>query len=435
MSRTIGLDPNSAPIMKPNLQPCHANFGTRVADGPFPDAHRIAANCSNAGVLDAGWFETLTHIGFSVMSLRAQNNHLPTPTSSSQYRRMQNMEGKAIRERIDHVPRLSIGLYPTPFHQLKNLSKSRNVNIFMKREDLAGPSAFSGSKIRLSEFILGQAVEEGCTHVITHGAHLTNSGLQFATAAAVAGMTPILYLTRDLAHHGPIDEYRGNLQIMDAETHFLNTSNERKAELEAEGHRAIIVPAGGAHPFAFIAHALTFLDMIEKAEEEGIQLDYIYHTAGTGTALPGLIAARLLTGYPVKVRSITVNLYKEGSFMSPFVIAERVRDVLSRLRVSPPAEDIIRAEIDVDNGFIGGDYGVPTSESIDAIRELAKSEGIFVGPVYTGKGLAGLLHHTKQGKVPAGPNVAFIHTGDTANLFEVSTVVGTVTEDAKEAEL
>ncbi|KAF4986054.1 hypothetical protein FDECE_16149 [Fusarium decemcellulare] len=390
------------------------------------------------------------------MAFPAPNHHLPTTTSSSQHLMMQPMEAKAIRDRIDQLPRLSVGLYPTPFHHLKNLSKSCDVNIFMKREDLAGPSALSGSKIRLSEFILGQAAKEGCTHIITHGAHLTNSGLQFATAAAVAGMAPILYLTRDLAHHGPIDEYRGNLllsKIMDAETHFLNTSNgglwmvnegkkiittameKRKVELEAEGHRAIIVPAGGAHPLAFIAHALTFLEMIEKAKEEGIQLDYIYHTAGTGTALLGLIAARLLTGYPVKVRSIAVNLYEEGYFMSPSVIVERVRDILSRLQVSPPTEDIIRAEIDVDNGFIGEDYGVPTSESIDAIRELAKSEGIFVGPVYTGKGLAGLLHHIKQGKVPAGSNVAFIHTGDMANLFEVSTVVGSVTGDVKDAEL
>ncbi|GAA0594570.1 hypothetical protein GCM10010174_07180 [Kutzneria viridogrisea] len=105
---------------------------------------------------------------------------------------------------IDKLPRRRVGFYPTPFHALPNLSAAYGINLFMKREDLAGPSAISGSKTRLAEFILGRAVEEGVTHLITQGAYLTNSGLQFAAACLSARITPILVLTRNVPRHGEL---------------------------------------------------------------------------------------------------------------------------------------------------------------------------------------------------------------------------------------
>lgn len=83
---------------------------------------------------------------------------------------------------ISKLPRKRVRFYPTPFHALPNLSRTYGINLFLKREDLAGPGAISGSKTRLAEFIIGRALEDGVTHLITQGAHLTNSGLQFAAA-------------------------------------------------------------------------------------------------------------------------------------------------------------------------------------------------------------------------------------------------------------
>jgi L-cysteate sulfo-lyase len=130
--------------------------------------------------------------------------------------------------RLSKLPRSPIGFYPTPFHRLHNLSAIYGANFFLKREDLAGPGTISGSKTRLSEFILGQALLDGYTHVITQGVYLTNSGLQFAAASRVAGLTPILFLTPDRSRHGELSEYRGNLllnKIMDVETHGNTSSN------------------------------------------------------------------------------------------------------------------------------------------------------------------------------------------------------------------
>jgi len=349
---------------------------------------------------------------------------------------------------IDKLPRRRVGFYPTPFHALPNLSEKYGINLFMKREDLAGPSAISGSKTRLAEFILGRAIEEGVTHLITQGAYLTNSGLQFAAACLSARITPILVLTRNVPRHGELGEPRGNYllnQTMGVETHVINvngtawtdpeaaarvtdTIEDRKAELEAQGHKVLVVGTGGAHPDGFIAHALTFREMLEQSTAAEVELDFIYHTIGTGTALPGMLAAKLSLDQPVKFRSIAINGYNDDDWMNPAVIVERTKAVLTTLDAPAPDDAIIRAEIDIDQRFIGDDYAVPTPESSAAIRELARAEGVFVGPVYTGKGLAGLLDHARTGRIPAGSNIAFLHTGDTGNLFEIPEVVGHITK-------
>ncbi len=358
------------------------------------------------------------------------------------------MDAFQLRNAVNKLPRLRIGFYPTPFHALPNLSAIYGVNFFMKREDLAGPGAVSGSKTRLAEFILGRAAEEGITHVITQGVFLTNSGLQFAAACRVAGITPILFLTRDASRHGEIEEYRGNLLLnkaMDVETHFFTTDGgaywdseqdmarinnamaDRKQELEAAGHRVLIVPTGGAHQAGFTAHAMTFTEILEQSQAAGIEPDFIYHTIGTGTALPGMLAAKLALGHPVRFRSIAICGYNDTDWMNPGIIVDRTKSVLAALGADIPDDDTIRAQIDVDQRFIGEDYAVPSPQSTAAIRELARHQGIFVGPVYTGKGLAGMLDHARTGQIPPGSNVAFVHTGDTGNLFEIARVAGDIT--------
>lgn len=355
------------------------------------------------------------------------------------------MQLSELEDLLDKLPRKRIGFYPTPFHKLENLSRTVDINLFMKREDMAGPGALSGSKMRVAELIIGQALKDGVDTIITQGAHLTNSGMQFATAALVAGLRPILFLTRDEQRHGKLLECRGNLlldKLMDVETHYLvaagsayvnrqddkqrvlDAMHARKAELEAEGRKVLIVPTGGAYPTGFAAHVRTFREMIEQARAAGVELDYIYHTTGTGTALPGMLAAKLLTGHPVKFRSISISHYQPDFWINESIIADRVKHIFRTFSIEPPSDQAILGEIEVDNRFIGENYAAPSPESTAAIRELARAEGVFLGPVYTGKGFAGLLEHIRSGRVAPGSNVAFLHTGDTANLFEVPGVVG-----------
>jgi 1-aminocyclopropane-1-carboxylate deaminase/D-cysteine desulfhydrase-like pyridoxal-dependent ACC family enzyme len=168
--------------------------------------------------------------------------------------------------------------------------------------------------------------------------------------------------------------------------------------------------------------------MLDQSDAAGVELDFVYHIIGTGTALPGMLAAKLSLGHPVKFRSIAINGYDDGDWMNPGVIIERTKAVLTTLGAPVPDDATIRSEIDIDQRFIGQDYAVPSPDSSAAIRELAREEGVFVGPVYTGKGLAGLLDHARTGRIPSASNVAFLHTGDTGNLFEIPEVVGQITD-------
>jgi L-cysteate sulfo-lyase len=350
-----------------------------------------------------------------------------------------------IEHALSGYPRARIGFYPTPFHRLDNLSRKYKVNLFMKREDMAGPGALSGSKVRVAEFVIGEALKQGIDTIITQGAFLTNSGMQFAMACVKVGITPVLFLTRDEPMHGVLEEYRGNLlldRLMDVETHFLkapgsayvNTPEDkqrvldamlaRKEELEKSGQKVMIVPTGGALPCGFVGHMLTFKEITEQAAATDTRIDYIYHTTGTGTALPGMLAAKLLSHSPVKFRSISISNYSPEYWINETIIAERTEAIINDLGLPLPCRDDILGEINVDKRFIGENYAVPSEESLAAIKELASHEGVFLGPVYSGKGFAGMLEHIRSGQVEAGSNIVFLHTGDTANLFEVTGVTG-----------
>lgn len=207
-----------------------------------------------------------------------------------------------------------------------------------------------------------------------------------------------------------------------------DTVMERESALEAQGHRVMVVGPGGTHVDGFVAHAQTFREMLVQSRDMGVELDFVYHTIGTGTAMPGMMAAKLSLGHAAKIRSISINKYDEDSWVNPGTLVERTKGVLATLGEPIPDDATILAEFDIDQRFIGDDYAVASAASTAAIRELARTEGIFVGPVYTGKGFAGLLDHARSGRIPAGSNVAFLHTGDTGNLFEIPEVTGAIGE-------
>jgi 1-aminocyclopropane-1-carboxylate deaminase/D-cysteine desulfhydrase-like pyridoxal-dependent ACC family enzyme len=346
---------------------------------------------------------------------------------------------------IGRFPRRRIGFYPTPLHKAENISRRYGVEIYFKREDMAGPGTISGSKVRPAEFIIGEALEQGVTHLLTVGAYLSNSATQLASAAIQAGIIPIVFLYDNLGEGHP-SAWRGNLllnKVMGIEVHCFprkpDESQEkvwdqtlypavevRKARLEAEGNKVLVAAAGAIHPSGLAAHLLTYKEISEQSHALGFRPDYLYHTTGTGGVLPAFVAGRLLTGGSPRIRSIAISSYRPDNYIHHGIIVERVKAIHSSLGQVPPTEDAIMAEIDIDQRFIGPDYAVPSTEGTAAIRELAASDAIFIGPVYTAKGFAGLLTHIREGKVPAGSEVVFLHTGDTSNLFEDPRITGAI---------
>ncbi|QRM32930.1 1-aminocyclopropane-1-carboxylate deaminase/D-cysteine desulfhydrase [Microvirga sp. VF16] len=368
----------------------------------------------------------------------------PKPNSRTDIR-TRHMTLDEIECAIERFPRRRIGFYPTPLHKAENISRKYGVDIYFKREDMAGPGTISGSKVRPAEFIIGEALEQGVTHILTVGAYLSNSATQLASAAIQAGITPIVFLYDNLGEGYPA-AWRGNLllnKVMGIEVHCFprkpDESQEkvwdqtlypavevRKAQLEAEGNKVLVAAAGAIHPSGLAAHLLTYKEISEQSHALGFTPDYLYHTTGTGGVLPAFVAGNLLTGGASRVRSIAISSYRPDNYIHHGIIVDRVKAIYGSLRQIPPTEGDIMAEIDIDQRFIGEDYAVPSTEGTAAIRELAMSEAIFLGPVYTAKGFAGLLTHIREGKVPAGSKVVFLHTGDTSNLFEDPRITGAI---------
>lgn len=198
---------------------------------------------------------------------------------------------------------------------------------------------------------------------------------------------------------------------------MLKLSEERKEELERQGHKAMVIPSGCVSPEGWVSYVLAFKEIMEQCEEMGITLDYLFHTAGTGGSLPGMIAGKLLLGSDTKIISIAINPYGPDEICNEDIICDRVKYVFEVLKLQPPKKEDILKEINIDQNYIGEDYGVPSEEGSAAIMELAREEALFTDSVYTGKGFAGFLDYVRTGKVTKTSKVAFLHTGGTGALF------------------
>lgn len=346
------------------------------------------------------------------------------------------------------IPRKNICFLPTPLHKLENISRIYGVDIYMKRDDLTGPNPFGGNKTRKLEFIIASALQENIEYIISSGGYQSNSSMQLVAFCRIFGIKPILYLA-DVINQGVPDEYKGNLllnKIMGSEINFVLKDYEgpdisplwdkmkylcdiRKKELQNKGYKVRVLPSGVVDPEGLISYVLAFKEVFEQGERNGLLFDHLYHTTGTGGSLPGLIAGKIMLDSDVKITSIACNPYGPDDICNEDIIFERTETVFKQLNVEIPDRSKILNEIHIDQNYFGEGYGIPTDDATLAIRELAREEGIFIDPVYTGKGFAGLLDHIRKGKIPPGSKVVFLHTGGSGALFSEVGLTGALTEN------
>ncbi len=337
---------------------------------------------------------------------------------------------------FEALPREHLGFFPTPFYRLDNLSAQLGVNLYIKRDDFTGMNLFGGNKIRKLEYLLGDAKAKGCTHAITYGATQSNHAMETVASCRKCGLDPILYLTAVVQ---PDDsDVRANLlldKIMDAQLHIVDIrpgeteeeAEERSfqmgarqaAELTASGHPCYDIPMGGASVVGSVGFARGFLELQEQMDAMGLNADYIFHATGTGGTMAGLAAGRKLAGSEAKIVSVTVSSKNEAYLNKVEKLANDVLTLLgSDLRVDR------QKDLGMDTGYFAPGYEQPNEAASEAIQLLARTEGLFVDPVYTGKALAGLLDYVRSGKVPAGSNVVFWHTGGATALFAEQSILG-----------
>ena len=333
-------------------------------------------------------------------------------------------------------PRKEIGFFPTPIHKLERLSKKLGVNLYLKRDDMTGVSLFGGNKVRKLEYLMGDAAGQGCDTVFTFGATQSNHAMQTVTACRRFGLTPILYL---VAIVEPSEQdIRANLlldKVMGAEIHIVpmngktedeadalsvELAEQQRKELEAQGHKCYMIPMGGANAIGSSGFVKGFVEMSRQMEQLGRHADYVFHGTGTGGTLAGLAAGRALIDSDTKIISINVSPKPVEHYAK---IAKLATDTLAYLGSS---KTVTVEDLHFDQNYFEPGYEIPNQASSDAIKLLARTEGVLVDPVYTGKGFAGMLDYIRTGKIPQGSTVVYWHTGGVSALFAETAIVGNI---------
>lgn len=313
------------------------------------------------------------------------------------------------------LPRVSLVGAPTPVHRLERfgaLVAPGGPTFWIKRDDRT-LLALGGNKLRKLELLIGAARAAGADTVITLGAAQSNHAAQTAAAAMIHGMQPVLLLRGSAS-----SKVQGNLlldRLYGADVRLLadppaDWAVQVAAEVSRAGGTPYVVPYGGSNALGALGYAAGALELSEQCRSRGLRLDEIVVTSSSGGTQAGLALARANGALDARVLGISVDLPAHALAVTVHDITE---SAATEYGLQPPS----LADIYVDASYVGPGYGAVTPLVIDAIRTMARTEGLLTDPVYTGKALAGLIDLARKGRWSAGENVLFWHTGGVAALL------------------
>ena len=309
------------------------------------------------------------------------------------------------------LPRIRIACLPTPVESLPRLSAELGgPTIFVKRDDLTG-LAFGGNKTRKLDYLLAEAQANGASMIITAGAVQSNHCRQTAAACARLGFDCILVLSGERPSTST-----GNLLLDDLfNAKFVWTSNEERDQTFQdtfrkaweEGKRPYLIPYGGSNTTGATAYVYAIQELLAQQ----VMPDWIVFASSSGGTQAGLVAGARLFGFKGKVLGISVD--EPEADLKQFVasLATATTDVLGE------KTNILAQDIFVTDHYCGPGYGVMGVPEIEAIRLFARTEGLLLDPVYTGRAAAGMIDLIHQGYFKSDETVLFWHTGGTPALF------------------
>ncbi|NMP25621.1 D-cysteine desulfhydrase [Rahnella sp. SAP-1] len=323
---------------------------------------------------------------------------------------------------LARFPRLSLGHFPTPLEPLTNLSRYLGgPNLYIKRDDCTG-LATGGNKTRKLEFLLADALQLGAEVIITQGATQSNHVRQTIAAAAKIGLKTQVLLEQRVADSGDDYQLSGNVLLdnllggtiveqLPAGTDMALAMEKLADKLRGEGHKPYIIPGGGSNPIGALGYVACAEELLYQSSQQRLRIDHIVHATGSTGTQAGLVAGLTATNSGIPLLGISVRAPREKQEQNVYALAQRTRDLLG-----VPGE-LPHSAIVVNSDYVGDGYGLPTAGMLEAVTLLAQLEGILLDPVYSGKGMAGLIDLVRKGHFGKDDNVVFIHTGGSAGLF------------------
>lgn len=322
---------------------------------------------------------------------------------------------------LARFPRVRLGHLPTPLEAMPNLSKLLGgPTLYIKRDDCTGLSS-GGNKTRKLEFLMADALAKGADTIITQGAVQSNHARQTAAAAAKLGLKCEILLENRTGSNSPDYCGSGNVlldHILGAPTQMfpggtdMSAAMDKAAEnIRAKGGKPYIVVGGGSNAIGALGYVNCAMELVAQANDMGLRVDHLVHATGSAGTQAGLVAGLEGIRSGIPVLGIGVRAARPQQEENVFKLACATANLLGI------SGAVARDRVVANTDYVGPGYGMPTAAMIEAINILARQEGILLDPVYSGKGMAGLIDLIRKGHFKKDENVVFLHTGGSVGLF------------------
>ena len=322
---------------------------------------------------------------------------------------------------LSRFPRLHFAHLPTPLEAMPRLSAEvGSCNLWIKRDDCTG-LAGGGNKTRKLEFLMADAQAQGADTIITQGATQSNHCRQTVAISAKLGFECHLLLDDRTGSEDVDYNYNGNIlldQLLGAHLSLhpsgtdMNIAMQNVAEqLKADGKKPYIIPGGGSNAIGALGYVNCALELLHQANTTGLKIDYVVHATGSAGTQAGLVAGFCGSGSQIPVLGIGTKAPKEAQESKVFTLAQETADYLGL------PDCVKREDVMANSDYVGEGYGIPAKGTLAAMELLARQEGILLDPVYSAKGMDGMLDLVRKGYFGENKNIVFIHTGGAQGIY------------------
>lgn len=312
---------------------------------------------------------------------------------------------------------------PSPVHRLDRLTRRLGgAELWAKREDCNSGIAYGGNKTRKLEYLLADALARGCDTLVSIGGVQSNHTRQVAAVAARAGLGCVLVQESWVDWPDPGYDKVGNIlisRLAGADVRLVRAGfgigvkeswEQALREVEERGGRPYAVPAGASdHPLGGLGFANWAYEVAEQERTAGVFFDTVVVCSVTGSTQAGMVAGFAALeeagGRPRRVIGIDASAAPERTREQ---IGRIARNTASLIGVE---RELLDTDIELDERYHAGTYGIADEATLDAMRLAARTEGMVTDPVYEGKSMAGLIDLVIRGEIGSGSRVLYAHLG------------------------
>lgn len=323
-------------------------------------------------------------------------------------------------KKLSEFPSVPLCHQPTPLEFMPRISESLGgPRLWIKRDDCTG-LATGGNKTRKLEFLIADAIEKGADMVVTQGAVQSNHVRQTAAAACKFGLDCHALLERRVPDRADDYETTGNVlfdQMFGTSLEFRPAGLDMNAEamavtekLAAGGRKPYFIPGGGSNEIGALGYVSCAYELLDQIRANNLDVGWIVLATGSAGTHAGMLAGLHAAGSTIPVMGISVRQPEEKQITAVHKLA-----VLTAAQLTDTPLGV--EKVIVDDGYVGAGYGQPTQGTLDAINLIARREGLLFDPVYSGKGLAGMIGLAGQNFFESDKDVIFLHTGGAVALF------------------